>query len=54
MELKYFYHGADAFLEVDSWYKSEELIKLCQFVAATRPGYDLSKLDENLKKLLKL
>jgi len=50
----FFITGADAFLEVDSWYKSEELIKLCQFVAATRPGYDLNKLDEKFKKIIKI
>jgi len=60
--LKKYYHevkiffitGADAFLEVDSWYKSEELIKLCQFVAATRPGYDLNKVDKKFKKIIKI
>ena len=50
----FFITGADAFLEVDSWYKSEELIKLCQFVAATRPGYDLNKLDKKFKKIIKI
>jgi len=50
----FFITGADAFLEVDSWYKSEELIKLCQFVAATRPGYDLNKLDQKFKKIIKI
>lgn len=50
----FFITGADAFLEVDSWYKSEKLIKLCQFVAATRPGYDLNKLDEKFKKIIKI
>jgi nicotinate-nucleotide adenylyltransferase len=50
----FFITGADAFLEVDSWYKSEELIKLCQFVAATRPEYDLNKLDKKFKKIIKI
>ncbi len=50
----FFITGADAFLEVDSWYKSEKLIKLCQFVAATRPGYDLNKLDKKFKKIIKI
>lgn len=44
-----FITGADAFLEFDTWYKSEELIKLCEFVAVTRPGYNLSKLDKEFK-----
>lgn len=50
----FFITGADAFLEVDSWYKSEELVKLCQFVAATRPGYDLNKLDKKFQKIIKI
>jgi len=50
----FFITGSDAFLEVDSWYKSEELIKLCQFVAATRPGYNLNKLDEKFNKIIKI
>ncbi|NLL61367.1 MAG: nicotinate-nucleotide adenylyltransferase [Candidatus Atribacteria bacterium] len=50
----FFITGADAFLEIDTWYKKDELIKLCQFVAATRPGYDLDKLNDNFKKVLKI
>jgi len=50
----FFITGADAFLAIDSWYKYEELIKLCQFVAATRPGYDLDNLDQKFKKILKI
>jgi len=48
----FFITGADAFLEFGSWHKSEELIQLCEFVAATRPGYDLNKLDEKFKKII--
>jgi nicotinate-nucleotide adenylyltransferase len=50
----FFITGADAFLEIGSWYKSNELIKLCQFVAATRPGYDLDRLDSKFKKIIKI
>jgi len=50
----FFITGADAFLEIDSWFKSEELIKSCQFVAATRPGYDLNKLDPKFKQIIKI
>lgn len=48
----YFITGADAFLEIDTWFKKDKLLKLCQFVAATRPGYDLNKLHDNFKKVL--
>ncbi len=50
----FFITGADAFLEIETWYKKEELLKMCQFVAATRPGYDLNKLHQNFKEVLKI
>jgi nicotinate-nucleotide adenylyltransferase len=50
----FFITGADAFLEIDSWYKKDELLKLCRFVAATRPGYDLNKLHNNFKDTLQI
>src|SRR6056297_350904 len=50
----FFITGADAFLEIETWYKKEELLKMCQFVAATRPGYDLKKLHQNFKEVLKI
>ncbi len=50
----FFITGADAFLEIDTWFKKDELLKMCQFVAATRPGYDLNKLDSNFKNNLKI
>lgn len=43
-----FITGADALLEIETWYKVEELLKLCGFVAVTRPGYDKSKLEQKL------
>lgn len=50
----FFITGADAFLEIDTWFKKDELLKMCQFVAATRPGYDLNKLDSNFKDNLEI
>jgi len=50
----FFITGADAFLEIETWYKKDELLRICQFVAATRPGYDLEKLHKNFKKILKI
>ena len=42
----YFITGADAVLEIDTWHKTEQLVELCRFVAATRPGFDLSRLEQ--------
>lgn len=35
----YFILGADAVAELDKWERFEELLELCYFVAATRPGF---------------
>ncbi|OGO78872.1 MAG: nicotinate (nicotinamide) nucleotide adenylyltransferase [Clostridiales bacterium GWB2_37_7] len=47
----FFITGADALLELETWYKVEQLLKLCSFIAVTRPGYDKSKLEQKLYHL---
>lgn len=44
----YFITGADAILEIFTWKKAEQLLQECKFIAATRPGYSLSKLQEGV------
>jgi nicotinate-nucleotide adenylyltransferase len=41
----YFITGADAILEILTWKDVGELITLCNFIAATRPGYSLAGLE---------
>lgn len=50
----YFITGADAFLEIGTWHEHAELFKICTFVAATRPGYDLTKLNDSFKDKLNI
>ena len=45
----YFITGADAINEILTWKNTEELFKICNFVAVTRPGYDKETLLQNLK-----
>lgn len=47
----YFITGADAILEILTWKQPDELFRLCTFVAATRPGYDLGRLAHQLGDL---
>lgn len=47
----YFITGADAVLEILSWKDVNNLLSLCKFIAATRPGYDLNNLEQRLKSL---
>lgn len=44
----FFILGADAVLEIPTWYRADELISLCTFIAATRPGHDLTRLERVL------
>lgn len=44
----FFISGADAILEILGWKQPEELLAMCRFIAATRPGYDLRQLHARL------
>ncbi|GAB6100226.1 nicotinate-nucleotide adenylyltransferase [Halanaerocella petrolearia] len=44
----YFITGADAILEIFTWKNPEELLKEAKFIAASRPGYSLSKLGQEV------
>ncbi|MDD4601452.1 putative nicotinate-nucleotide adenylyltransferase [bioreactor metagenome] len=45
----YFITGADAIHDLPTWEKIDELIGLCHFVGATRPGC-IRKLDDVIKR----
>jgi nicotinate-nucleotide adenylyltransferase len=47
----FFVTGADAVLEILTWKNPARALELATFIAATRPGYDLSKLSGLLAKL---
>lgn len=42
----FFVTGADAVWEILTWKEADEAARLCTFIAATRPGYDLTKFKE--------
>ena len=51
----YFITGADAILNILTWKDAEECLQLAEFVAATRPGYDLQKLEsEGLRQHVRI
>ncbi|WP_026893733.1 nicotinate-nucleotide adenylyltransferase [Clostridiisalibacter paucivorans] len=47
----YFITGADAILEISTWKDVDELLNACNFVAATRPGFNKSLMEEKIKSL---
>ncbi len=44
----FFITGADAVLDILKWRRNDELFEACEFIAATRPGYDLTRLEERI------
>ncbi len=40
----FFITGADAILQIATWRNADELVHLCSFIAASRPGFDLAEL----------
>jgi nicotinate-nucleotide adenylyltransferase len=49
----YFLIGIDAFREIATWYKAEELLGECEFIVAARPGYALGDVVGSLPKSLR-
>ncbi|MCE5253923.1 MAG: nicotinate-nucleotide adenylyltransferase [Actinomycetia bacterium] len=47
----FFITGADAVLDILGWKDPARVLELSTFIAATRPGYDLSRLAGLLEKL---
>ena len=47
----YFITGADAVLELLTWYKIQELLGLCTFIAVTRPGFDKRELEQKIEEI---
>jgi nicotinate-nucleotide adenylyltransferase len=42
----YFITGADAILEIFQWKSPDEALEMANFIAATRPGYDLAAFEQ--------
>ncbi|HEU4754776.1 MAG TPA: nicotinate-nucleotide adenylyltransferase [Armatimonadota bacterium] len=44
----FFITGADTALDLLTWHRHAEVVRACRFLAAPRPGFDLSRLGEVL------
>src|SRR5437762_5278867 len=40
----YFLLGIDAFLDIAKWYKASELLRECEFIIASRPGFSMGEI----------
>ena len=46
----YFITGADAALQISTWRTPGEIVKMCNLVIVTRPGYDKNGIEAELEK----
>ena len=49
----FFLIGIDAFVDIAKWHKSEELLRECEFVVVSRPGFSLSQAADALPAALR-
>jgi len=47
----YFIIGADTVLDLLNWKEYEKVFRLCRFLAAARPGFDISEVKRMIRKL---
>lgn len=47
-----FFMGMDSLLNFTTWYNWQEILTLCNIVVNTRPGYDLTQVNNATKALL--
>jgi nicotinate-nucleotide adenylyltransferase len=46
----FFITGADAILQILTWKDPDVVLREARFIAATRPGYDLDRLEKELPR----
>ncbi|MDW5300556.1 MAG: nicotinate-nucleotide adenylyltransferase [Sedimentibacter sp.] len=49
----YFITGADAIINLPNWREPEKLLKLCKFIAVSRPGISKEIVEENIAAIEK-
>lgn len=47
----HFIVGSDAFLDLHTWHRWDELLRLCAFAVVSRPGYDRRRVARMLQEL---
>lgn len=41
----FFLMGADSWLEITSWHEWQRLLRMCNFIVVTRPGFEIEGMD---------
>lgn len=49
----YFITGTDAVINLSNWHEPEELLKLCKFIAVSRPGMNKESVESKIEEIRK-
>ncbi len=49
----YFITGTDAVIDLANWYEPEEILKLCTFIAVSRPGNSIDHVNNKISEIQK-
>jgi nicotinate-nucleotide adenylyltransferase len=49
----YFITGTDAVTDLPNWHEPRELLKLCKFIAVSRPGMDKESVELKIEEIRK-
>lgn len=49
----FFLIGVDAFLDIATWHRADDLLQECDFIVASRPGFDLREVGKALPRKAK-
>ncbi len=50
----YFITGADAVIDIPNWHQPEEILKLCRFIAVSRPEISIEEVKEKINEIKKI
>jgi len=50
----YFITGTDAVIDLPNWHEPEKVLKLCRFIAASRPGISIEEVSEKINEIKKM
>ncbi len=49
----YFITGTDAVIDLPNWHEPEKILKLCRFIAVSRPGMSIEQVNEKINEIKK-
>ena len=49
----YFITGTDAVIDLPNWHEPEEILKLCRFIAVSRPGMSIEQVNDKINEIQK-